>query len=83
MMYLEAAHAGRVLGVVQHFADIVDAGVAGGVDFNKSTKPAGVDLPTGGARPHGSAPTPVSQFRLLARMRAMVVLPTPRVPVSR
>jgi hypothetical protein len=33
--------------------------------------------------PHGVAVTPVSQFRHLARMRASVVLPTPRVPVSR
>src|SRR5690625_6612443 len=33
--------------------------------------------------PHGSELTPDSQFRHLARMRAMVVLPTPRVPVNR
>ncbi len=34
--------------------------------------------------PQGVAVTPlVMQFRLLARMRAIVVLPTPRVPVSR
>ena len=33
--------------------------------------------------PQGVAVTPVAQFRLLARMRAIVVLPTPRVPVSR
>ena len=34
--------------------------------------------------PHGVDETPlVRQFRLLARIRAIVVLPTPRVPVSR
>ncbi len=33
--------------------------------------------------PSGSAVTPFSQFRHLAKMRAMVVLPTPRVPVNR
>ena len=33
--------------------------------------------------PQGWELTPFSQFRALARMRAMVVLPTPRVPVSR
>jgi DNA polymerase-3 subunit gamma/tau len=33
--------------------------------------------------PHGSAVTPVSQFSDFARIRAIVVLPTPRVPVSR
>ena len=33
--------------------------------------------------PQGVAVTPVSQLSVLARMRAMVVLPTPRVPVSK
>ncbi|MNY11134.1 hypothetical protein D3C86_1441460 [compost metagenome] len=33
--------------------------------------------------PQGVELTPFSQFRHLARMRAMVVLPTPRVPVNR
>jgi hypothetical protein len=33
--------------------------------------------------PQGSGVIPVSQFRHLARMRANVVLPTPRVPVKR
>ena len=33
--------------------------------------------------PHGSAEIPLSQLRLLANIRAMVVLPTPRVPVKR
>jgi hypothetical protein len=33
--------------------------------------------------PQGVGVTPVSQFSDLARMRAMVVLPTPRVPVNR
>jgi len=36
-----------------------------------------------GQTPHGDAVTPVSQLSDLARMRAMVVLPTPRVPVNR
>ena len=33
--------------------------------------------------PQGSGVTPVSQLRHLARIRARVVLPTPRVPVNR
>ena len=33
--------------------------------------------------PHGSALTPVSQLSDLAKIRAIVVLPTPRVPVNR
>ena len=36
-------------------------------------------------RPHGSAvgPSPFAQLRALARMRAVVVLPTPRAPENR
>jgi hypothetical protein len=33
--------------------------------------------------PHGEPEGPFSQFRAMARMRAVVVLPTPRVPVNR
>src|SRR5215831_4452666 len=33
--------------------------------------------------PHGSAVGPFSQHRALARMRAALVLPTPRAPVNR
>ncbi len=33
--------------------------------------------------PHGSGVTPVSQFKHFAKIRAIVVLPTPRVPVKR
>jgi hypothetical protein len=33
--------------------------------------------------PHGVGVTPISQFNALERMRAIVVLPTPRVPVNR
>jgi hypothetical protein len=33
--------------------------------------------------PQGVAVTPVSQLRHFERIRAMVVLPTPRVPVNR
>jgi hypothetical protein len=50
---------------------------------SKSTnRPASMSVHAGQI-PHGVAVTPVTQLRLLARMRAMVVLPTPRVPVSR
>ena len=33
--------------------------------------------------PHGVAVMPSTQFRDFAKMRAMVVFPTPRVPVNR
>ena len=40
-------------------------------------------MPTQAAqRPQGLALTPVSQFSAFARIRAIVVLPTPRVPVK-
>ena len=38
---------GRVLGVFQHFADIVDAGVGRGVDFQQVYKPSCVDVAAG------------------------------------
>ena len=50
---------------------------------SKSTKrPASISTHAG-QTPHGVAVTPFTQFRLLARIRAIVVLPMPRVPVSR
>ncbi len=50
---------------------------------SRSTKrPASMSLHAA-QMPHGVAVTPVRQLRLLARIRAIVVLPTPRVPVSR
>ena len=50
---------------------------------SRSTKrPASMSLHAA-QTPQGVAVTPVRQLRLLARMRAIVVLPTPRVPVSR
>ena len=36
-----------------------------------------------GQAPQGVAVIPISQFNDLARMRAIVVLPTPRVPVNK
>ena len=32
---------------------------------------------------HGSVVTPLTQFRALANIRAVVVLPTPRAPVNK
>ena len=51
---------------------------------SKSTKrPASMSMQAAQV-PHGSAVMPlVMQLRLFARMRAIVVLPTPRVPVRR
>ena len=51
---------------------------------SRSTKrPASISVQAAHV-PHGVAVTPlVMQLRLFAKMRAIVVLPTPRVPVSR
>ena len=49
------AGGGRVLGVFQHFADVVDAGVGGGVDFEQVYKPPGVDVAAGLALAAGLA----------------------------
>ena len=38
------AGGGRVLGVFQHFSDVVDAGVGRGVDFQQVYKPPCVDV---------------------------------------
>ena len=49
------AGSGRVLGVFQHFADVVDAGVGGGVDFEQIHEAAGVDVAAGLALAAGFA----------------------------
>ena len=46
---LVAAGRGRVLGVFDDFADVVDAGIGSSVDFQQVDKAPGVDLPAGGA----------------------------------
>ena len=73
----------RVARVVEDLAHVVDAGVRRRVELQQVDEPAGVDVGARGQMPQGVAVTPVAQLRLLARMRAIVVLPTPRVPVSR
>ena len=55
---------------------IITAAVVAAVRFEKET----VWL---SHTPQGSPASACGQFRLLAKMRAMVVLPTPRVPVSK
>jgi hypothetical protein len=81
---LHPTAAGHVLRVVDELAHIVHARVAGRVDFQQVDEPARIDVAAGVASPRtGSAEVPRSQFSDLAKMRAMVVLPTPRVPVNR
>ncbi len=46
---LIAACGRRVLGVFQHLAHVVDAGVGGGIDLDQVDEPAGLDLLAGGA----------------------------------
>ena len=83
-VHLVAAAGRRVLHVVEQLARVVDLGARGGVDLDEVDEAAGVDLAAGGADAAGlGADARVSQFRHLAKMRAIVVLPTPRVPVNR
>ena len=64
-------------------ADVVDAGVRGGVDFEDVEIAALGDLDAGLAFSAGiGASGPFTQFSARARMRAVVVLPTPRAPAN-
>ena len=79
--------AGRAeLGVGDDVADVVDAGVAGGVDLDDVQVLAAGDRQARialAARLGGRACRSVRQLRHLARMRAVEVLPVPRVPQNR
>jgi hypothetical protein len=80
---LVAAARRRVGGVLQQLAHLVDLGVGRGVDLDEVHEAAAVDFLAGAAGAAGWSVMPVSQLSALARMRARVVLPTPRVPVNR
>jgi hypothetical protein len=82
-IHLEAAAHRREGDVVQQLAGLVHLGPRRRIHLDQVDEPALVDLLAGGTDAAGVAPTPCSQFRVLARMRARVVLPTPRVPVNR
>ena len=65
-----------------HFADVVDLGVRRGVDLEDvDVAPLG-DLDAGVAVAARIRRRPCSQFSARARMRAVVVLPTPRGPAN-
>ena len=79
---------GAITGGVAQLADLVDAAVGGGVDFDDVDRVAGADLEAGIAdvaglgRGAGSDADGVRQLSAMARMRAMVVLPMPRWPLK-
>jgi hypothetical protein len=56
--------------------------VGGGVDLEDVDVASLGDLDAGVALPHGSAVGPFAQLRPRARMRAVVVWPTPRGPAN-
>ena len=56
--------------------------VAASTSSRSTKRPASISVQAE-QTPHGVAVTPASQLNDLARMRASVVLPTPRVPVNR
>ena len=72
---------------VDDLADVVDAGVRGGVHLQHVDVPPLGDGRGSVAAPQGSivgppVPSGPTQFSPLAMIRAVVVLPTPRTPVS-
>jgi hypothetical protein len=77
---LEAAPRRRVLRGLEELAHLVDLGVGGRVHFEQVDEAPAVDLDASRALAAGLRRDPVSQLRHFARMRASVVLPTPRVP---
>ncbi len=73
--------------VLDDLTDVVDAGVGGGVHLDDVGVAAAHDVEAVGAVPSkstvGLPATPgFSYLSARARMRAVVVLPTPRTPVS-
>jgi hypothetical protein len=69
--------------VFAQLTDIVDAVVGGAVDLYKRQGGSLFYLKAVFTTPQGVAVGPSWQFRALARIRAMVVLPTPRGPEKR
>ena len=65
-----------------HFADVVDAGVGRRVDLEDVHVAAFGDLDAGVADAAGISGRPFSQLSARARIRAVVVLPTPRGPAN-
>ena len=76
---------GRVERPVAQFAGVVDAAVAGGVEFGDvdAAGPLGASATQESHTPHGVGVGPCSQFSERARMRADDVLPQPRGPENR
>jgi hypothetical protein len=84
MKILKRSRCGRYGELLLQIADVVDARAARGVDLLDVDVDAGgdLDLHAGHSR-HGVLVGPFSQLSALARMRALVVLPTPRTPVNK
>ena len=80
---LEAAFGRLVTHILDDLADLVDAAIGRAVDL-KHVDRAPVAISSQWLHwSHGVAVGPFSQFNALARIRAAVVLPTPRTPVKR
>ena len=74
----------RVADLLAQVADLVDAAVGGAVDLDDVEVAPGGDSPAGGALVAGlAAVRGFSQLMILARRRAVVVLPHPRGPAKR
>ena len=82
-VHLVAAAGRRVLHVVEQLAGIVDLGARGRIDLDEVDEAAGIDLAAARACAAGLGRDAGLAVEALGEMRAIVVLPTPRVPVKR
>ena len=80
---LVAAVEGLVLDGLPEGPDVVDPPVRGPVDLEDVDRAVLVDLRQKSHSLQGVGVGPCSQLRALARIRAAVVLPTPRMPEKR
>jgi hypothetical protein len=80
---LETAARWRIDRILKELTHFIDLGIGRRVYLEQIHKAPAVDLLTCGTGAAGVAVIPVSQFKALARIRARVVFPTPRVPVNR
>jgi hypothetical protein len=82
-VHLVASRGRHVHRVLEELAHVVDLRVDAASSSIKSTKrPLSISTHAGHF-PHGVSVGPCSQFSAFAMIRAIVVLPTPRVPVKR
>src|SRR3569833_3082824 len=82
-VHLVAAAGWGVLHVIEQLAGVIDLRSGGGVALDQVYETPAIDLSTRRAGTARLGCNTLLAIQTLAKMRAMVVLPTPRVPVKR